>query len=374
MTNTNLSRRSWIKTLAACMAASPAALAAADSKQVPGVHDRIRNLAASAPLKMQFHGGSAEDCRSWQREFSAKLRSLLGPHQPPPQWTTTRESVADFDDHRRESLVLEAAGHPALPLYLLTPRGGAYAGPRPGILALHGHGPFGHDPVAGVDSTPELKENIARFNYDYGLRLVRQGYVVAVPCFTPFGRRLDSSEAYQGQDVCAVSFVRMQLLGKTLMSENLRDALWAFELLARRENVDAERLGCVGLSYGGRMTMLSSALEPRIRVAVPSGALNLMQERIGQRYSCGAQVIPGLLEYGDVPEIASLIAPRPCLWEIGTRDSLMVKDWIPPALARMRRAYQALGAEDRLQVDFFDGTHRWNGEKAYPLLRRTLNP
>ena len=99
MTNTNLSRRSWIKAIA-CMAASPAGLAAADSNQVPGVHERIRNLAANAPLKMQFHGGSAEDCRSWQREFSAKLRSLLGPHQPPPQWTTTRESAVDFDDHR----------------------------------------------------------------------------------------------------------------------------------------------------------------------------------------------------------------------------------------------------------------------------------
>ena len=374
MQDTGLSRRSWIKALAACMTGSPAVLAAADSKQVPGVHDRIRKLAANAPLEMQFRGGSAADCRKWQSEFSAKLRSLLGPHQPPSQWKTTSESVTDFDDHRRESLVLEAAGHPALPLYLLTPRGAAYSGPRPGIVALHGHGPFGHDPVAGVDATPELKENIARFNYDFGLRLVRRGYVVVAPCFTPFGRRLDSNEDYQGQDACAVSFVRMLLLGKTLMAENLRDALWAFELLARRENVDAERLGCVGLSYGGRMAMLTSALEPRIRVAVPSGALNLMQERIGRRYSCGAQVIPGLLEYGDVPEIASLIAPRPCLWEIGTRDPLMVKDWIPPALARIRRAYQALAAADQLQVDFFDGAHRWNGAKAFPLLRKILKP
>ena len=32
--------------------------------------------------------------------------------------------------------------------------------------------------------------------------------------FTPFGRRLDSSEAYRGNDACAVAFVRLQLLGK----------------------------------------------------------------------------------------------------------------------------------------------------------------
>jgi dienelactone hydrolase len=136
--------------------------------------------------------------------------------------------------------------------------------------------------------------------------------------------------------------------------------------------VDAERLACVGLSYGGRMTMLTAALEPRIRVAVVSGALNVMQERVGLRYSCGAQVIPGLLRYGDVPEIGSLIAPRPCAWEVGSRDDVIAPDWAAKALARLRQAYRALGAEERLHVDRFDGGHEWSGRVAYPLLRKVL--
>ncbi len=98
-----------------------------------------------------------------------------------------------------------------------------------------------------------------------------------------------------------------------------------------------------------------------------------MQERISKPYSCGAQIIPGLLNYGDVPEIASLIAPRPCLWEVGKQDPLMVPDWIGPALERMRRAWRALAAAN-LEVDFFDGKHRWNGLQAYPLLARVLRP
>jgi hypothetical protein len=99
-----------------------------------------------------------------------------------------------------------------------------------------------------------------------------------------------------------------------------------------------------------------------------------MQERVLGRYSCGAQVIPGLLEWGDVPEIASLIAPRPCLWEVGRRDALMVQDRIGPALESMRRAWQALDAGANLRVDSFDGAHQWNGVEAYPLLERTLQP
>ena len=104
-----------------------------------------------------------------------------------------------------------------------------------------------------------------------------------------------------------------------------------------------------------------------------SGALNVIQERVQGRYSCGAQVIPGLLRYGDVPEISSLIAPRPCLWEVGNQDALMVKDRIGPALERMRRAWRAFDTEKNLQVDFFEGGHQWNGVKAYPFLAACLN-
>ncbi|MCI0627019.1 MAG: hypothetical protein L0387_36130 [Acidobacteria bacterium] len=149
-------------------------------------------------------------------------------------------------------------------------------------------------------------------------------------------------------------------------------ACGGLECLARDPRVDSNRLGCVGLSYGGRMTMLTAALEPRIRAAVISGALNMMQERIIIPYSCSAQVVSGLLQYGDTPEIASLIAPRPCLWEVGTKDELIPARWAEEALTRIRRAYKACDAEDRLIVDRFQGGHAWNGRAAYPWLERIL--
>ena len=90
------------------------------------------------------------------------------------------------------------------------------------------------------------------------------------------------------------------------------------------------------------------------------------------RYSCGAQVIPGLLQYGDVPEIGGLIAPRPAVWEVGSRDGLMVKEWVGPAWERISRVYESLGAADKLQRDDFDGGHQWSGALAYPMLERAL--
>ena len=279
--------------------------------------------------------------------------------------------MVDLDGYRREELILRADGHSDLPVYLLIPsRSGG--GRRAGVLALHGHGNFGYDSIVGIDSSPERQKEIAALNYDYGVHLVRRGYIVAAPCFIPFGRRVDDPKAYSGHSICAVTFLRLQQLGKLTMAENLRDVIWTLELLARRNDVDAKRIGCVGLSYGGRMTMLATALEPRIRVAVLSGCFNLMQERMSTRHDCGSQIIPGLLKYGDVPEISSLIAPRPCLWEVGKRDPLISKEWADIGLERIRRAYRALSVEDKLEIEWHDGDHRWNGVRAYDLLAEAL--
>jgi dienelactone hydrolase len=342
------------------------------SDEVPPINSRIVKQAQDAPLRMRFQGKTADECRQWQAAFADKLKSLLGRYAPPKEFKVIVERTVSLPDHRRKELVLVAEGHPPLPLYLLVPSGAVKG--RAGIVAVHGHGRFGYDAVVARELTPGSDAAVKTANYDYGRQLVRRGYVVAVPCLTPFGRRVGDTKSYRGTDPCADTFIRLQLLGKLLIAENLRDVLWSVEFLARQPMVDPDRLGCVGLSYGGRMTTLAAALEPRIKVAVISGALNCMQERIQNRYSCGAQVIPGLLEFGDIPEIGGLIAPRPCLWEVGSKDALMSPVWVDKALERIGRAYTALDATDRLMVDRFDGGHRWNGVRAVEVLESVLRP
>ena len=337
---------------------------------VPSVHDRIRADAAAAPLAMQFRGSTAAECTEWQKRFRAKLVELLGNPKPPEEWTVVREAEVQKPDHVREELLLTADGVASVPLYVLRPK--SSPGPWPAVLCVHGHGPFGHDAVAGKDDVPAVAEAFAASNYDYARQLVREGFLTAAPCLTPFGRRLGDRAAYGNQDPCAVTFIRMQLLGRVLMGENLRDLIWTLDYLRSRPDVRADRLGCVGLSYGGRMTTLTAAIDPHVRVAVVSGALNVMQERVEGAYSCGAQVIPGLLRYGDVPEIASLIAPRPLLWEVGRDDKLIDAHWAEVAMERTARAYTALDSRDQLRVDRFAGGHVWHGVEAVPLLRSVL--
>jgi dienelactone hydrolase len=364
-----ISRRLFVAGGTAAVVAFTQSLQAQEGKSTSGAGATVSSAIRSAPLAMQFTGTTAAECRQWQEKFRARLKELLGPHDPPASWKTTVRGSAILDGFRRDDLLLEADGCLPLPVYLLVPTA---AGPnrRAGVIALHGHGEHGHHPIAGRDDLPGVELAIASSNYDYGRQLARRGYVVACPCLLPFGERLGNKEAFGKLDPCSDVFVRMLALGRVLIAENLRSALWAMKLLESQGEVDAERLACVGLSYGGRMTMLTAAIEPRFKAAAISGALNVMQERLAQPYSCGAQIIPGLLQFGDVPEIGSLIAPRPAVWETGTRDSLIKQPWAENALSKMRRAYEAFGAADRLILDRFEGGHQWHGEVAYGVLAK----
>jgi len=364
-------RRSFLQQACWMLVASSGLARRLWTQETATAHEVVRGALERADLSLMFDGRTPAACRDWQARFREKLDELLGPHDPPNEWSTEIRSQATFDDHTRLELQLNADGVPALPVYLLIPRAASAARPSPAVLCVHGHGNYGHHPIVGRRDMDGVANAIEGANYDYGLQFVRRGYVVAAPCMTPFGDRVDRS-AYGGNDPCAVHFVRLQALGKLPITENLRDLRWAISLLQSRDEVRADRIGCAGLSYGGRMTMLCSAVDERIKVAAVSGALNLMQERMSHRHSCGSQMIPGLLKYGDYSEIGSLIAPRPCVWEVGSDDGLIVAGWSDKFRERLGRAYGALGAADQLRFDDFSGGHRWNGVVAFPLFDQVL--
>lgn len=166
-------RRRFLKDAAAALLAgwSGSWLRGAEPAPVPTIQERLTRDVDAAPLALRFRGNTAEECRKWQPEFAATLRALLGPYTPPPRWKTVLQRAADLDDHRREELLLLADGQPPLPVYLLLPV--KTDKKCAGVLALHGHGPYGHHPIAGRDDLPGVAAAIKEANYDYGRQLAR---------------------------------------------------------------------------------------------------------------------------------------------------------------------------------------------------------
>ena len=124
------------------------------------------------------------------------------------------------------------------------------------------------------------------------------------------------------------------LLGRTLAHYRIWDVMRALDYLETRPEVDAKRLGMLGHSGGGMMTILTAPLEPRIRAAMSCCAVTSFYHKTkAQLIADPEQIVPGIYPNGvDHPELIAAVAPRAFL--IGA----VLRDFVP--LDGTRRTYQ----------------------------------
>ncbi len=297
----------------------------------------------------------------WRERRRARFYELLGPlPDPVPLAPETLESVQS-EGYRRETVVFDSEDSMSVPAYLLVPD--ARSQPGPAVLAIHGHGP-GKSHVCGLAET-------AQPNADYARQLVRRGYVVLAPDLRCFGERVDEGPA--DHYACDTNLVHAVMAGSVPLTQNLWDLARALDLLERHPLVDPDRLGVVGLSYGGTMALFLAAYDNRVAATVVSGYLSSWSASHAIPFNmCGSQVLPGVLGRLEHLDIAALVAPRPMLVESGVDDPIFPAEVARKTVARLRAVYAALGAEDRLYHDVFAGGHQWHGEMAYPFLDHFL--
>jgi dienelactone hydrolase len=306
---------------------------------------------------------AVDDWESRANLLRAELMRLLGgfPEERGPLHLEMDEPVA-FDGYTRRYIIFDSEPGASVPAYLYLPNA---PGSHRAVLALHGHG-RGKDDVTGIAENEEGWPGIAEHNYDYARQFAEQGYVVLAPDARCFGER--------GQDGmgCGWAFKSALLLGKTLVGWRVWDAMRAVDALQSLTQVDPERIACVGLSWGGTHTLYTTALEPRIKVAVVSGYFTSFKDMLIDRNCCDCQYVPGILQLADLPELISLAAPRPLLIENGTEDPLYTLDVVKAQYQRVKRLYEKLGIPKRVDMDLFEGGHKWSGAKAYDWVDRWL--
>ncbi len=323
---------------------------------------------------MRFDESSNITFDQWQNDWRKKLRTLLEPWParqvaPDPQWQLL-ESRDKYDLHEVTYTV-----EPGLEAFALVALPKGVSPPMAGVVAIHGHGSLGATALFDWQTPQKHASEVRKHRYDYGHRLAERGMVVWAPNLRGFGRRLTTAQqnkAAHGRDMCDMTFWQQQALGQTALTGQIHELMIAVDLLASLEQVDEKRIGCAGLSYGGRTAMYLAALDARISGAIVSGALNSFVGRIAAGGSCGYQIAPGLLNYGDVGDILGLIAPRPLAVELGLSDAVCPMEEAKGELDRVRAAYRAANADDRLNFITFEGGHAFHGDESIPWLQSQL--
>lgn len=234
-------------------------------------------------------------------------------------------------------------------------------GRRPVVIALHGTG--------------GSKANLAAL----GRKLATSGFVAVAIDGRHHGERRGAgkgTEEYQNAIVEAWHSTQAH----PLYYDTVRDVMRLIDYLKTRRDVDAKRIGLIGISKGGIESYLAAAVDPRIAVVVPclgvqsfAWALenNAWQARVGTipaAFAAAAKaaevaepdlafarsfydrVVPGIYGEFDGPAMLPLIAPRPMLVINGDSDRLTPLPGLKECTDAARQAYRAAGKEDRFAV------------------------
>jgi dienelactone hydrolase len=342
--------------------------------------DYLRARFDATGRRLALKAQRADELEQWQHEVRAILVHTLGldTMRMPNQQPRLTEQV-ELDGYVRQRIEIETEPGVVMPIFALVPLHLRPGERRPCMIAPHGHGSGGKLAVAGRRDIPEVAETIEKHRYDYGVQLVRRGFVVFCPDARGFGERREigrQSAADLLDSSCNLINHMAVPLGQTVTGMWTWDLMRLIDYIATRPDCDASRLGCAGLSGGGLQTLWLAAMDVRVRCAVVSGYFYGYKESLLEMNgNCSCNYVPGLWQLVDIGDVAALVAPRPMLIETGSRDPLNGRSGLDNVRAQLditRRAYRLTGADAALAHDVFDGEHRWNGAQAIPFLEQYL--
>lgn len=332
----------------------------------PALRDRLKREGRSAAFK----GATPGDFEAWQIATRDRLFDLLGLSimDRAPIEVRELDRVQIAGGIVRTHAMLQVERDVWMPFYLLepqTPKLDAH-GCKRCYICPHGHQGAGAASVAGVTGVPAVDDAVRKFNYDYGLRLARMGYVTVCPDARGWGSRRD----WKGQGDDENSYLRGTCLNQARMAEplgltvaglNAWDNMRLIDYLETRGDIAMDDLGCFGFSGGGYMTLYLAALDPRVRKAFVSGYLyGVGDSLLHLNGNCSCNYTPGLWRLLDMGDIASLVAPRPLLVQSCEEDHLNgvrgLKN-VDEQLKIVRDAYELLGRRGGLRHEVCPGGH-----------------
>ena len=237
----------------------------------------------------------------------------------------------------------------------ITPKG--VKGKAPLIIAMHGGG-----------GSPEVATFHGGGNYNDMVRGgVKRGYAVFAP------QHLFHAEGY-ADDIRNQIDARMRLVGTSLTAVEIVKITRSLDVLLKRAEVDPNRVAMVGLSYGGYYTLVTPALEPRIKVAVSSCYFGVQEGR----YEQSEMGIPSDFRFDDRftlyrdPQLVALICPRALEIQAGSTDNASHREMGKRLAPESAEFYKRLGLGDMFRFVVFTGGHEFNDSSAWEFVQKHL--
>ena len=289
------------------------------------------------PLRMTFRASELQEAERWQEELRTKVTELIGgiPSRKTPLKSQTLE-VSNFPNYRREKFVFESRPGLFVLGYLLTPH--AATAPHSTMICLPGHG-RGVDDIVGINDQGRDRTDKDGYQYDFAIQCVEHGMAAVAIEQVGFGCRRDPRAKAKGLGTasCQPTAGAALLLGETMIAWRVHDVMRTIDWIETRDDLDSDRVGCMGISGGGTITTFATALDPRIKAALISGYLNTFRDSIFSLSHCIDNYVPGILQWCEMYDIAGLIAPRPLFVESGDKDAIFPVEASRESFAKVKK-------------------------------------
>jgi dienelactone hydrolase len=345
------------------------------------LHDRgfdpvayTRDLYAGAARQLRFRAADRSAAEAWQKTLRAKLTELVGgfPATRAPLRAITLETRA-FRGYTREKIVFDSQPGVSVLAYLLMPE--KVRRPAGVMICIPGHG-RGVDDIVGIDERGAERTDKAGYQHDFAIQVAEAGMAALAIEPMGFGCRRDPINAgiNLSRKACDPAAGGALLVGQTMVGWRVWDVMRAIDYIATRSSdLDQSRIGCMGISGGGTVTVFATALDLRIRAALVSGYLNTFRDSIGSLAHCIDNYVPGILNWAEMHDIAGLIAPRPLFVESGEKDNIFPIRASIESFNEVRKIYSTFGAVDRVEQEVFPAEHLFWGRRGIPFLARHLD-
>ncbi len=319
-----------------------------------------------------FSAKTREEAEAWQGRLAEALVTHLGGF--PARKSVLHAEVTErkeFPTYVRETILFNSREQCTVWAYFVRPR--EWKSPGACVLCIPGHG-AGVDEIVGIKPDGTVRDSRDGYQHDFALQCVDHGLSALAIEPIGFGHRRDPAARKKGAGAssCMPAAGAALLLGQCMIGWRLWDIIRAVDYLETRADIDMQRLGLMGISGGGMMTLFGAALEPRIKACLVSGYYNTFRDSIFSIGHCIDNYVPGILGIAEMSDIAGLVAPRPMFVESGTRDPIFPIDATRRAYADAQAIWKVWGAEERLGLEAFEGDHQFSGKQGLPFLKKHL--
>jgi len=331
-----------------------------------------RDLYAAAPRRLRFGARTRREAEEWQTALRSKLTELVGgfPAERQPLRPITLETRT-FPGYTREKIVFDSRPGVSVLAYLLLPTKARR--PAPAMICVPGHG-RGVDDIVAIDDRGNDRTDKAGYQHDFAIQIVEAGLAAMAIEPMGFGCRRDAVNARLGlsRKACDPVAGGALMVGQTMIGWRVWDVMRTLDYMATRAELDQSRIGCMGISGGGTVTVFSTALDLRIRVALVSGYLNTFRDSVGSLAHCTDNYVPGILNWAEMHDLAGLIAPRPLFVESGEKDNIFPIRASIESFNEVKKIYGVFEASDRVEQEVFPDEHSFWGKRGIPFLARHL--